>query len=431
MESFSPPLPDLPAIPRLVFTDLVPVLTRPFWVDLGNIDYDTRQIPTQLAIGNRTGRGIMNDIACPECGFQRRALSERPTDPFLAETLEPAFGKWQDLPGEIVDLMLEFMLVSEEPITNPWAQRMRTTKTEYRNEDESGDATGSNVSATNNQSSISQNKSYKKVVVQYSWSKYLRPALLATCKEYHKKGTNLLYGLNTFQFTRLMGQLGQDDWSIFVGGKTVKNTDAFSEFLCFKHKSLLSLYPEMTHSPMRLHLIRKLFLEDSDVEGTSKFNLGSKLQGTQYREYLNDKLSWQFYMVNRLEAWGACLNQLVLTFDDQDEPVVSQHLRFETEVRKMRRIPFESQTRHLTPDGCFARRERQEMFYSPRWNIVEPWGAPDTIVDNSWTRRWVVVDRLIVRGASQLNQNALRTYLQVRLLMLSMSRPFLDLLCTT
>ncbi|CZR63860.1 uncharacterized protein PAC_13757 [Phialocephala subalpina] len=310
MDSIPPQPQDLPAIPRLFFTDLVPVVTRTLWVEPADKGYDTRQI-----------------FAPPS--FPR---------------FEHAFGKWQELLEEAVDLMLEFMLVSAEPITNPWIQKMRTMMTEH----ESEDTFSSNSGGTTTFLSGAQTPLYnKRVVIEYSWSKYLRPALLATCKEYHRKGTNLF--------------------------------DAFSEFLNFKHESLRSLYPGMTHSPMRLHLVRKLSLEDVD------------LRGRRYRGYLNDKLSWQFYMVNRLEAWGACPNQLVLTFDDRDEPVVST-----------------SQVRN----GYAQKEKCAEIFYSPHWNIVEPWGIVDNTFDNSWTQRWVVADRLIIRGVSQLNHNIMRSYFQ-------------------
>lgn len=147
----------------------------------------------------------------------------------LAETSQASFGKWQQLPAEVVDLMLDFMLVSTEPITNPWTQKMRTLKTDYGNIDESEDFNHSNGMITttfNPYPTITHSPSYRHVTIEYSWSRYMRPALLATCKEYHRRGINLLYGLNTFKFTHLMGQLGQEDWSIFVGPKTSPKSDA-------------------------------------------------------------------------------------------------------------------------------------------------------------------------------------------------------------
>jgi len=105
---------------------------------------------------------------------------------------------------------------------------------------------------------------------------------------------NYLYGHNTFRFTRLVGQLGPEDWSIFVGFNPM-GSDAFSEFLGVKHKSV-------PNHPTRVQLIRKLLLEDTDFGG-SKSLASSDFQGHEqlFLEHLNDQLAWQFYMLNRLE----------------------------------------------------------------------------------------------------------------------------------
>ncbi|KAE8444823.1 hypothetical protein EG329_014178 [Mollisiaceae sp. DMI_Dod_QoI] len=220
-------------IPRMVCTDLEPYYKRPrdFWKDC-----NTESIPNQLPQSTTTSTGMLN------AGAGSQHSSKRIKE-------EPVFGKWKDFPDDIISYMLKFMLVAAEPITNPWTQGMRTIKTQcYEDSDvESFPATA--------------------------------PRILRTASR-HVQSTDLLYGQNRFRFTRLIGQLGSEDWSIFVGmNDTGEDGDAFHRFVGYRHKSLNPAQP-----PMRLHLIRKLSLEDSDckakLELYSDFNASNCFAST-------------------------------------------------------------------------------------------------------------------------------------------------------
>lgn len=101
---------------------------------------------------------------------------------------------FERLPLDLKYYMLRFMLVSGEPITNPFLQ---------------------NVAATNG-------------TIKYSWSKFMRPNLIATNKEYYKIGMKMLYKYNTFRFTRLVTK-APEKWANWfmttIGDSTIRRLD--------------------------------------------------------------------------------------------------------------------------------------------------------------------------------------------------------------
>ena len=98
------------------------------------------------------------------------------------------------LPEGVVQLILRFMLVAEEPITNPHLQNVACY--EWRQSPESH--VSYHLTEMN--------------VVKYTWSTFLRPAILATCKQFYRLGVRMLYQYNTFRFTGLVSQ-AQTSWA--------------------------------------------------------------------------------------------------------------------------------------------------------------------------------------------------------------------------
>lgn len=149
-----------------------------------------------------------------------------------------------------------------------------------------------------------------------AWSRYLRPNIIATCKDLYKIGTGLLYEVNDFHFTRKASLIN----GIEADPQTIQS------FLSYRHGLRRALdFPNTT--VVRGQLIRKILLcpgcygiEDSN--GTP-----AALNEPKYLVH-----AWQFNTLRHLEFVGCHLNQLTISFDDASE-FLSHHLRFESEMR--------------------------------------------------------------------------------------------------
>ncbi|KAL2065295.1 hypothetical protein VTL71DRAFT_2964 [Oculimacula yallundae] len=145
----------------------------------------------------------------------------------------------EDLPRDLWHYILKFMLVSDETITNPYLQHQKWYKTDPEADEETEGG-----------------------IINYSWSKYLRPSILATNKFYHFMGTKFLYRYNTFRFTRLVAQTGHL-WADFcTRSKKHKAVDLIDKFLEFEH-CLMDTPGEDTPEEDSLE-------EDTSEEGTSR-----------------------------------------------------------------------------------------------------------------------------------------------------------------
>ena len=212
------------------------------------------------------------------------------------------------LPEDVVQLILRFMLVAEEPITNPHLQNVACYKLRQSPESQAS----YHLEGTD--------------VVKYTWSKFLRPAILATCKQYYRLGVRMLYQYNTFRFTRLVSQVNNSlatrcarDGSVRPGDK-----DYLNEFLSSKHQIVtpygIALVVE------RSRLFKKVIIHDSDNDNDPYAKRG--LGKLKVRSFPADRYMTIFDIISRFTRWGSSLLDLTINIDE-DEPGVADHIRFE------------------------------------------------------------------------------------------------------
>lgn len=104
--------------PCFAYTDLRPLRIMPSHMLEEYDDDESVHAPSVSSItseGVDEAAGLMKQESMSEMAERSRAGS--------------SFSKWQDLNEDLFDIMFKFMLVSEEPITNPWTQRVRTFRT--------------------------------------------------------------------------------------------------------------------------------------------------------------------------------------------------------------------------------------------------------------------------------------------------------------
>ncbi|PVH78487.1 hypothetical protein DL98DRAFT_533784 [Cadophora sp. DSE1049] len=245
-----------------------------------------------------------------------------------------------NLPEDVVQLILRFMLVAQEPITNPhlqnkiWYERLPSSQS------------GGPVRVA------------ERGVVKYTWSKYLRPAMLATCDRYYRMGVVMLYQYNTFHFTRLVSQ-ANNLWAdrCTLGPSAMAGDNPLNDFLAFKHRLFIS--SNKTLVSQRSRQFKIVIIHDSDND--------------------ND-----FYAKRGID--------LIITIDEE-EPEITDHLRFEQKLI--------SRSWSSTDEG-------------------QKWGNPaETAERKSWAKNWSLsnqmkiargmhVEHILVRGTDALGGGNLR-----------------------
>ncbi|PBP18140.1 hypothetical protein BUE80_DR011123 [Diplocarpon rosae] len=200
------------------------------------------------------------------------------------------------LPRDLLQYLLRFMLVAVEPITNPFLAR--------------------------GEQNLPAGETFQ---VRHTWSRYMRPGLLATNKHFYKCGMNMLYGYNTFRFTRLVEDLPvKGIWTCQLSGSLEGKGNAFDRFLSFQHQRILS--PEKKNVN-RSSLIRNIILTDSDLDCDEYYRKGiARLCPGQP---CVDKLRYIFWYIAKLARYGVQLHNLIITVDEE-EPMTAQTIAYES-----------------------------------------------------------------------------------------------------
>ncbi|KAL5331987.1 hypothetical protein ACEPPN_001530 [Leptodophora sp. 'Broadleaf-Isolate-01'] len=260
------------------------------------------------------------------------------------------------LPTDLIQYLIRFMLVADEPITNPHVQNQKWS-----------------------QKDPNTHEYTERGVIKYKWSRYLRPAILATNKTYHSLGIKMLYQYNTFRFTRLVAQ-ANNDWAEFcIRSKKNPKLDSYllEDFLKTKVRLFDTPGASRPTRVRRSLLIKKLLVEDSDLDSDHYAKRGiSKLPP---RVCPTDKQRYVFYIVNKFIKLGGKLRDLTITMDDEEPGLVDQ-LIFEEAV-----MYHSEQSEERWQN--FVEKSRHKV-WSKNWSFVEQKVQPNT----------VAVDYVNVRG---------------------------------
>ncbi|KAK2629525.1 hypothetical protein QTJ16_000345 [Diplocarpon rosae] len=202
----------------------------------------------------------------------------------------------ESLPRDLQQYLLRFMLVAVEPITNPFISRGKQ-----------------------------KIPAGETIQVRHTWSKYMRPGLLATNKRFYRCGMSMLYGYNTFRFTRLVEDLPvKGIWTCQLSGPLEAKADAFDRFLSFQHQRILS--PEKRNVNRSL-LLRNIILTDSDLDCDEYSRKGiARLCSVKP---CVDKLRYVFWYISKLARYGVHLHNLIITVDEE-EPMTAQTIAYES-----------------------------------------------------------------------------------------------------
>ncbi|KAH9214291.1 hypothetical protein DL95DRAFT_504207 [Leptodontidium sp. 2 PMI_412] len=246
--------------------------------------------------------------------------------------------------------------VADEPITNPHVQNQKWS-----------------------QKDPNTHEYTERGVIKYKWSRYLRPAILATNKTHHSLGIKMLYQYNTFRFTRLVAQ-ANNDWAEFcIRSKKNPKLDSYllEDFLKTKVRLFDTPGASRPTRVRRSLLIKKLLVEDSDLDSDHYAKRGiSKLPP---RVCPTDKQRYVFYIVNKFIKLGGKLRDLTITMDDEEPGLVDQ-LIFEEAV-----MYHSEQSEERWQN--FVEKSRHKV-WSKNWSFVEQKVQPNT----------VAVDYVNVRG---------------------------------
>ncbi|KAE9370857.1 hypothetical protein N431DRAFT_510296 [Stipitochalara longipes BDJ] len=144
--------------------------------------------------------------------------------------------RFLDLPKDLIVYMLRSMLFASEGYINPWLSRHEQEFLYLL-------STGTSFLA---------------------WKKWLRPNILATCRELYNIGTPMIYGYNTF---RLINRLAREQWfrEDFLQLENLDYRDGIINFFTYKHKVFESNGRSFTILP-RSQLIRHLKIQRSDID---------------------------------------------------------------------------------------------------------------------------------------------------------------------
>ncbi|OWP00199.1 hypothetical protein B2J93_5769 [Marssonina coronariae] len=202
----------------------------------------------------------------------------------------------EDMPWDLQQYILRFMLVAIEPVTNPFLPRGE--------QEFSGG---------------------EKIQIKHRWSKYMRPGILATNKNFYQRGMDMLYGYNIFCFTRLVEDLPVKGlWTCQLCGPSDTRAKALDKFLSFHHQRILSPEKKKVN---RSSLIRNLLLTDSDLDCDRYHRQG--IARICQVEPCVDKLRFVFWYISKLARYGAKLHNLIITVDEE-EPMTTQTLAYES-----------------------------------------------------------------------------------------------------
>ncbi|KAH7317873.1 hypothetical protein BKA65DRAFT_483338 [Rhexocercosporidium sp. MPI-PUGE-AT-0058] len=275
----------------------------------------------------------------------------------------------EKLPADLIQYLIRYFLVADEPITNPQLQNKKW------HQKDPGTAAYTEGG-----------------VVRYKWSKYMRPAILATNKTYHLMGSRMLYRYNTFRFTRLVAQ-ANNQWADFctrTGERSRTEVVPLDEFLKTKVSlfDASGLYP--TTRVSRSFWIKNVIIEDSDLDSDHYAKRGiSKLKS---RVCSPDKYRYVFYIINKFIRFGGKISDLTITIDEE-EPGVLEQLNFEEALVSQSQISEEES-------------EQWESFI-------------ENVKDKVWTKNWIFthekvpakrvsIDHIHIRGTDALNGGDLK-----------------------
>ncbi|CZT08032.1 uncharacterized protein RAG0_13267 [Rhynchosporium agropyri] len=257
------------------------------------------------------------------------------------EEAQPDRFPIEDLPTDLWIQVLRVMLVSEEPITNPHLQNENTLDHAELLNAESG--------PTN-----------EGVIVKYNCFKYLRPNLMATSKRYWSTGMQMLYGQNTFRFTRLIHQAGRM-WLHLTPHHSYHNPNALDRFLTFKHCPIYT--PEQLLNPTahvnRSFLLQKVIIEGSDLD--NDFYAKRGVSQIMPRTPTVRKYAYLFHLMKRFMMFGGNLTDLTITIDEE-EPEVLEQIAQEEYLQS--RPPKE-------PGVVMTTRDKYGIIYKEQGNVLE------------------------------------------------------------
>ncbi|KAJ5040570.1 uncharacterized protein L3040_006222 [Drepanopeziza brunnea f. sp. 'multigermtubi'] len=224
-----------------------------------------------------------------------------------------------ELPLDLKHLLLRFMLVSEEPITNPFLQ---DTDTSYGR-------------------------------IKYGWSKYMRPNILATNKEFYEIGMKMLYGYNTFRFTRLVAQAPPEYWR---GGM-----ESVGRFLEREHRLMLDPGKKTIR---RSQLIKNFIISDSDLERDEHAKRG--IARKPRADPAGDQTRYMLWYLWKLVRYGCDLHNLTITAD-ADSPATLATLEHEAGRVGYHQLSGDGQSRWVKSEAARARNHAHWTAFRKHW----------------------------------------------------------------
>jgi hypothetical protein len=257
------------------------------------------------------------------------------------------FHKLIELPHDLFLYFLRFILVSPVPIANPWLVH------DYRR--------GPSAECR----------------------KFMRPNILATCKDIHALGMGMLYGYNTFCFIH--------EHATLPDGNCGRCPD-IGAFLCAPLKSVRPPWDNPGYIIRRHDLITKIILQDDDRDSDVLASKGfARLVSTDTAS-LNKYLSWQFCIVRIFEYNGLKLDTLTLNFDQGK-------LRIDQDLLEERRLRTLSNSTDVST--FLTEAEARERHRPGSWTLTHREGLnPAPEAKAAFSKLGLRVTKIIVRGTS-------------------------------
>lgn len=262
---------------------LEPIYQRPYY--LVNVSsYKENSAHSNVSVP-RKGKGkavVRPDNATEEYSsaslvttFSNMAITTHLRPKKFTANAEPAtcFERFVDLPFELVIQILSAMLVFPVPIANPWlpSDRRRGPSAKF--------------------------------------SKHLLPNILRTCRYLRAEGLKVLYGYNTFCFTRRNCK----SWvSVrgFLGYPLSRVGLDLSEIASRRPSSSVDVI-------RRYDFVRKMIFQPDDRDSDDLASLGYARSVAEDPDISQKYLKFQFAAFHILELNRLQLNTLILTFDQE------------------------------------------------------------------------------------------------------------------
>lgn len=225
------------------------------------------------------------------------------------------------------------MLVSSEPITNPWLNN--TTF------DEDGDVVDTLWQARWNRGASAVRRlacntitvfRYRdtfgeaRTTIRYSWAMWMRPNILATCQQLYNIGSDMLYGHNVFRYTCNVVTTS------FSPKLSRHSLLAYEWFTWPRYRDDCARIWELEY--LRAHKIRKLIIQFHEIDSDRLASQGygyktpkSALKRGEIMILSRHNYTWLDEILWQIEVWGMYLYILTITIDE-NVPMLGEYIHF-------------------------------------------------------------------------------------------------------